>query len=174
MNTFAMKILNLVILCFIGIGTSHVTTPVETEALTSQVQRTHSNAPKVICTIRTNFWCIVQADAGLNMVEVGDYRIWKMTAPGGKAEVVRVRESKSCDSPADLRPRRMYEKDERARSGDRWHAIGFAITADGACALRVEYLAGDTDFATEAKQIAKYRLYLCEDESCRRPLLDVK
>jgi hypothetical protein len=169
-----MKTLNLVVLCFIGIGISQASNPVEAGTPTSKVQRLQSNAPKVICTVRMNFWCIVQADAGLNMVEAGDYRIWKMTAPGSQRAVVTIRENKSCDSPADLRPRKMYEKGERARSGDRRHTVGLAISADGICTLQVEYLSGNTDLALEAKQIAKYRLYLCEDQSCRRPLLDVK
>lgn len=174
MRTFSMKTLNLIVLCFIGIGISQASNPVGTGTPTFKIQRAQPNAPKVICTVRMNFWCIVQADAGLNMAEVGDYRIWNITAPGSQREVVTVRESKSCDSPADLHPRKMYEEDERVRSGDRWHAVGFALSVDDVCTLRVEYLAGETDLALEAKQIAKYRLYLCEDGLCRRPLLDVK
>jgi len=140
----------------------------------SEVQDAQPSAPRVKCTIRMNYWCIVQADAGLNMIDSGDYRIWTMTAPASKREVVTIRESKSCDTPADLRPRRKFEKDERSASGERRHTAELAISSDGACTLRVQYLAGDTELAREAVQLATYRLYLCSDGSCRQLLLKVK
>lgn len=167
MKSCAMRSWGMGVLCIIGSGISQA-------APASDVLHAQPSAPRITCTIRMNFWCIVQADASLNMTDLGDYRTWKMMASGSKREAVTIRENKSCDSPAGLRPRKKFEKDERLASGERRHVLELAISADGACTLRVEYIVGDTDLAREALQIAKYRLYLCSDGSCRRPLLDVR
>jgi|GEM_PF-2264046 len=131
-------------------------------------------APMVTCTVRMNYWCIVQADAGLSMIDSGKYRIWKMTAPESNREVVTIRESKSCDTPADLRPKRKSEREEQSASGERHHAVEFSISSDGACTLEVQYLAGDTEQAREAMQLAMNRIYLCSSGSCSKSLLRVK
>lgn len=140
----------------------------------SDVQAAQPSAPMVTCTVRMNHWCIVQADARLNMTDFGDYRIWKMIAPESKREVVVIRESKSCDTPADLRPRRKSEREEQFGSDERHHTVEFFISSDGACTLKVQYLAGDTEWAREAMQLATNRIYLCSNGSCSQPLLNIR
>ena len=158
-------------LFIVGSSTSLAATPIGAGMLASGAQHVQPGAPMVTCTVRMNFWCIVQADAGLNMTDAGDYRTWKMLASGSKREVVTIRESKNCDSPADLRLRKRVEKETRLASGERQRTVELAVSADGACTLKVEYFVGDSDLAREATQMAKYRLYLCEGGLCRRPLL---
>lgn len=170
-----VKSLSVGVLCLIGGGISQVAVPADVGMSASKVQHAQPSAPRITCTIRMNAWCIAQADAALDMADLGDYRIWKMIAPDSKREVVTIREDKRCDSPDDdLRPRKKFEKDERSASGEDRHTVELAISADGACTLRIEYIVGDTDLAREALQLATYRLYLCSNGSCRRPLLSVR
>lgn len=164
-----MKKLSAALLLILGIGIAAAAPDSG-----SEFRRTQTSSPPVSCTVRMNFWCVVQADASLDMTDLGDYRVWEMASSGSKRKTVSVRENKSCDSPAESRPRRKSEKDERLTSGERRHTVELAISADGACALKIEYVIGNTDLAREARQMAKYRLYLCDQGSCRKPLLDVR
>lgn len=130
-------------------------------------------APAVTCTVKMNNWCIIQADAGLNMIESGRDRIWRLTAPDSSKELVVIRESKACDTPTDIQPRKNYEREERSSSGEIHNVMEFYITSDKACVLKVKYLAGGTESALEAVQFAKNRIYLCAKGLCNRPLLKV-
>lgn len=140
----------------------------------SKAQHNQPSAPRITCTIKMNYWCIVQADAGLNMLDLGDYRVWKMSAPGGGREVVIIRESKSCDSLTNLRPKKKLESNDQLASGEFRHEVELTISEDGACTLKIDYVAGNTDSAREAKQLAMNRLYLCDRSVCDRPLLSIK
>lgn len=144
------------------------------EVLAADLQDAQPSAPMVACTIRMNFWCIVQADAGISMIDSGEFRIWKISAPESAEEVVTIRESKSCDSSAELRPMRRSQGEDKSVAGDRIHAVELSLDSEGACTLMVQYLAGSTDLAREAAQLANYRLYLCSEDSCRQPLLAIK
>ena len=167
MRASALKAWWLCVFCFVGGGFSH------SSAQASAGRRVQQNAPPVVCTVRMNFWCIVQADSGLSMTDHGDYRIWRMSASGGGRHIVSIREDKSCDSPSDVRVRKKYEKDVRMSSGELHHVVGFAISADGVCTLNVDYVVGNSDIAREATQMVNYRIYLCDGSSCRRSLFSV-
>lgn len=131
-------------------------------------------APMVSCTITMKYWCIVQADAGLSMVESGNYRVWKMTAPNNGREIVSVLEDRRCDTIAALEPRRKSEREAQSGdSGEKLHAVELMITSSGACTLTIQYVAGDTDWARQSTRFATYRFYLCNNGSCRLPLLKV-
>jgi hypothetical protein len=133
-------------------------------------------APPVSCDITLRYWCIVQADATVNMVDAGGYRTWSITPAGSKTVGVVVRENKLCDSPATYRPRRIDESDGvdvSARAG-RNHVVNFSLTEGGVCTLRVEYATGRDDWAREAQGIAKYRLFVCSENSCRTSLLSIE
>ena len=169
-----MKALGISMVLLLGSGLAEAQERPSADAMVWKIQNASPSAPRVTCNIRMNYWCIVQADATVNMAEAGDYRVWTMTAPDSRREAVTVRESKNCDSPSDLRPRRTHEGDERRASGQRWHAVELALSADGACTLKIEYLAGDSEWAREAQQLANYQLYLCMNGSCRTPLLSIR
>lgn len=166
MNFRDFKFWKTLILCIVGCA---IHQPVSA----SELQHSQPSAPMVVCTIRMNFWCIVRADASLSMSESGDYRIWRMAQADGKKSVVTIHENKSCDSPADLKPRVTSEKNVQLASGERHRVTEIAMTSDGVCNLKIDYLTGDTDLAREATQMAKYRLYSCSDGSCRKPLLEI-
>jgi hypothetical protein len=133
-------------------------------------------APPVSCDITMRYWCIVQADATVNMVDAGGYRTWSITPARSKTVGVVVRENKLCDSPGKYRPRRSDESDvvDVSTRDGRNHVVTFSLTEDGVCTLRVEYATGRDDWAREGQRIAKYRLFVCSENSCRTSLLSIE
>jgi hypothetical protein len=140
----------------------------------TKVQPAMPQAPRIVCNIKMQYWCVVQADSIVNMVDDGDYRVWSITSVDSKRVGVTVRENKNCDSASEFQPQRRYEGDDTADPKRRRHVVEFLLTADGACKLRVEYPLGSSDWAREAQQIANYRLFICNDNSCRARLLTIK
>ncbi len=133
-------------------------------------------APQVTCDITMRYWCIVQADATVNMVDAGGYRTWSITPAGGKRVGVVVRENKLCDSPNKYRARRVEESDsvDASTPASHSHIVTFSLTEDGVCTLRVQYASGSDDWAREAERIANYRLFVCSGSSCQTSLLSIK
>ena len=148
--------------------------PIRTDLRASRVPRARAQAPKITCDIRLRYWCIVQADAKINMADEGDDRVWRISATGMRRDEVEVRESKTCDSPSEYQPRKVRERDEGISKIGVRHVSDFTVTADGACRLTVAYPAGAEDWAREARQIANYRLFFCNDGACRTRVLGVK
>ena len=135
---------------------------------------TEPRAPRITCSISMHYWCIVQADATVNMIDSDGYRTWSIKAAGSRAVDVVVRENKLCDSSADYGPRRISESDDATTPERRSHVVTLALTADGVCTVRVEYPIGEDDWARAAQRIAQYQLLVCSEHLCRVPLLSIK
>ncbi|MBB5886222.1 MULTISPECIES: hypothetical protein [unclassified Xanthomonas] len=133
-----------------------------------------STAPKVACSIKLNYLCIIQADARLSMVDSNGYRFWKMAVPGHVKNVVIIQESKNCETLTDVHPLISRKSMEKSESNDIFHVLDFSIDRNNECHLIVKYLAGDTTLAREALQLAEDRLYFCDKYSCKNSLLKIR
>jgi hypothetical protein len=166
------NVVTLVVVALVACEATRADDLVAVDSHTLNYEKPH--APKIICNISMQYWCIVQADSLVNMVDNEGYRTWSVVAAGSKATSVIIRENKLCDSPAEYHPRRISEKDEITAPERLGHIVTFSLTKDDVCTLSVEYPLGDDDWARHGQQIAKYRLLICNGSSRRVPLLSIK
>lgn len=131
------------------------------------------HAPRITCSITTQFWCIAQSAATVNMVSQGAYRTWSITPRETKRPSVVLRENQVCATPAAYRPSRMKDEVAIGPGKRRQRIVTLALTADRGCTVRISYPMGNDDRAREAERIAKYGVLVCDKGTCRGSLLDI-
>jgi hypothetical protein len=131
-----------------------------------------SSAPAVTCTIRMNFWCLVQADAALRMTDSLESRTWSMTDHSRKQVAVIISESKRCDSPGAAHPTRTSDVVVNTQLGV-YRVLRFSLTSDGSCIIKIGIPASGSA-AQEAERLARTRIYLCQGQDCIAALLRIE
>lgn len=95
------------------------------------------SSPQVTCQIGTGQWCLTQFIGAVDMRDQGEYREWTLRGLAFQVESPLIlKESKKCSGQKNiLNPRKLFEREENTKGGDKIIVVSFLVSEESNCIL---------------------------------------